>query len=61
MTRRIFVAALASILSLAGMPGCGDDTGPVKQSEEAKKAEFDGQKAMQDFMKSKGASKGATK
>ena len=57
VTRRNFATALTTSLFLAGLSCCGGDTGPVQQSEEAKKADFDGQKAMQDFMKSKGASK----
>ncbi len=50
---------LAAFAVSAGLTGCGDDakTGTIEVSPEANKADEAGQKAMQEFMQSKGQAK----
>lgn len=55
--RRVRLGALALVLSAAlpSLNGCGgnEKVGIIQDTPEAKKADFDGQKAVQDYMSSK--------
>jgi len=53
------LAALALLVALLSIEGCGGDTkvDTIQESPEAKKADEAGQKAMEEFMRTKGQSK----
>ena len=55
---RVILACFAALVALPGPFGCGGhEDGTIVESPEAKAADVDGQKGMQDYMNSKSKAK----